>query len=76
MKHYDAVVIGAGNAGLSNYLLDRVTAGQHLLGSGPMKLVSGAVSNPREAHLRKSDQRFGWVCSCVAFPTGDIEIQL
>lgn len=41
-----------------------------------VKLVSGSVFNPREAHLRKSDQSFGWVYSCVAFPTSDIEIQL
>ncbi|WP_373188155.1 FAD-binding oxidoreductase [Halopseudomonas sp.] len=41
-----------------------------------VKLVSGAVFNPQEAHLRKSDRDFGWIYSCVAFPTGDIEIQL
>ena len=41
-----------------------------------VKLVSGSVFNPQEAHLRKSDQSFGWVYSCVAFPIGDIEIQL
>lgn len=41
-----------------------------------VKLVSGSVFNPQEAHLRKSDQNFGWVYSCVAFPTGDIEVQL
>lgn len=40
-----------------------------------VKLVSGSVFNPQEAHLRKSDLSFGWVYSCVAFPTGDIEIQ-
>lgn len=41
-----------------------------------VKLVSGPVFNPQEAHLRKSDRDFGWIYSCVAFPTGDIEIQL
>lgn len=41
-----------------------------------MKLVSGSVFNPQEAHLRKSDQNFGRIYSCVAFPTGDIEIPL
>ena len=41
-----------------------------------VKLVSGNVFNPSEAHLRKSDQDFGWIYSCVAFPTEDIEVQL
>lgn len=41
-----------------------------------VKLVSGEVFNPPEAHLRSSDKQFGWIHSCVAFPTGDIEILL
>lgn len=41
-----------------------------------IKLLSGRVFNPPEAHLRKSDRDFGWIYSCVAFPLGDIEIQL
>lgn len=41
-----------------------------------IKLLSGAVFNPTEAHLRKSDRDFGWIYSCVAFPTEDIEILL
>ncbi|MFN4316663.1 flavin reductase family protein [Acinetobacter parvus] len=41
-----------------------------------VKLVSGTVFNPPEAHLRKSDKDFGWIYSCVAFPTEDIEVQL
>lgn len=41
-----------------------------------VKLVSGSVFNPAEAHLRKSDYQFGWIHSCVAFPTEDIEILL
>ena len=41
-----------------------------------VKLVSGTVFNPPEAHLRSSDRQFGWIHSCVAFPTEDIEIQL
>ncbi|MFZ4965389.1 2Fe-2S iron-sulfur cluster binding domain-containing protein [Pseudomonas gingeri] len=41
-----------------------------------VKLVSGSVFNPREAHLRKSDRDFDWFYSCVAFPTADIEILL
>lgn len=41
-----------------------------------IKLVSGKVYNPPEAHLRKSDKDFGWIYSCVAFPTEDIEVQL
>ena len=39
-----------------------------------VKVISGNVFNPPEAHLRKSDETFGWVHSCVAFPTEDIEI--
>jgi ferredoxin-NADP reductase len=41
-----------------------------------VKLVSGEVFNPPEARLRKSDKQFGWIHSCVAFPTADIEISL
>jgi len=41
-----------------------------------VKLISGEVFNPPEAHLRKSDKQFGWIHSCVAFPTEDIEIML
>ena len=39
-----------------------------------VKLISGQVFNPDEAHLRKSDRNFGWIYSCVAFPLGDIEV--
>lgn len=39
-----------------------------------VKVIDGEVFNPPEAHLRKSDKDFGWVHSCVAFPTTDIEI--
>ncbi len=41
-----------------------------------VKVISGDVFNPPEAHLRKSDKDFGWIHSCVAFPTEDIEILL
>ncbi|MFT7371872.1 MAG: ferredoxin-NADP reductase [Oleiphilaceae bacterium] len=41
-----------------------------------VKLVSGDVFNPPEARLRVSDKQFGWIHSCVAFPTQDIEIIL
>ena len=41
-----------------------------------VKLLSGDVFNPPEAHLRASDKQFGWIHSCVAFPTEDIEILL
>ncbi len=39
-----------------------------------VKVVEGEVFNAPESKLRKSDQTFGWVHSCVAFPTSDIEI--
>lgn len=39
-----------------------------------VKVLKGKVFNPPEARLRKSDEQFGWVHSCVAFPTTDIEI--
>lgn len=41
-----------------------------------VKLRAGQVYNPPEALLRKSDRKFGWIHSCVAFPTSDIEVQL
>jgi ferredoxin-NADP reductase len=39
-----------------------------------VKVLQGEVFNPPESLLRKSDKDFGWVHSCVAFPTTDIEI--
>lgn len=39
-----------------------------------VKILDGEVFNPPESLLRKSDKDFGWVHSCVAFPTTDIEI--
>jgi len=41
-----------------------------------VKVLSGDVFNPPEAHLRASDKQFGWIHSCVAFPTEDIEIMI
>ncbi|MCR9145405.1 MAG: FAD-binding oxidoreductase [bacterium] len=41
-----------------------------------VKVRSGKVYNPPEALIRKSDKRFGWVHSCVAFPVSDVEIQI
>ena len=41
-----------------------------------VKVVKGSVFNPPEAHLRKTDEQYGWTHSCVAFPTEDIEIQI
>ena len=39
-----------------------------------VKVMEGEVFNAPESKLRKSDATFGWVHSCVAFPTTDIEI--
>jgi glycine betaine catabolism B len=41
-----------------------------------VKLRKGQVFSPPEALIRKSDKQFGWIHSCVAFPTTDVEIQL
>jgi ferredoxin-NADP reductase len=41
-----------------------------------VKLVEGEVFNPHEAKLRKSDRKFGWIHSCVAFPMSDVEIDI
>ncbi|TGM38283.1 FAD-binding oxidoreductase [Leptospira biflexa] len=41
-----------------------------------VKLKSGEVFSPKEAKIRKSDRKFGWIHSCVAFPITDVEIQL
>ncbi|XDD47320.1 FAD-binding oxidoreductase [Leptospira sp. WS39.C2] len=41
-----------------------------------VKLKSGEVFSPKEARIRKSDKKFGWIHSCVAFPITDVEIQL
>lgn len=41
-----------------------------------VKLIDGEIFNPHEAKLRKSDRQFGWIHSCVAFPTSDVEIDI
>ncbi|GBF50923.1 flavodoxin reductase [Leptospira ryugenii] len=41
-----------------------------------VRLVSGTVFSPSEAKIRKSDKKFGYIHSCVAFPTEDISIEL
>ncbi|PJZ85304.1 FAD-binding oxidoreductase [Leptospira harrisiae] len=41
-----------------------------------VKLKTGEVFSPEEAKIRKSDKKFGWIHSCVAFPVTDVEIQL
>ncbi|TGL59788.1 FAD-binding oxidoreductase [Leptospira jelokensis] len=41
-----------------------------------VKLKTGKVFSPEEAKIRKSDRKFGWIHSCVAFPITDVEIQL
>lgn len=41
-----------------------------------IKVLSGDVFSPSEAKLRQSDRRFGWVHSCVAYATSDVEILL
>jgi ferredoxin-NADP reductase len=41
-----------------------------------VRIVSGEVFNPTEAHLRRADAQFGYVHSCVAYPVSDLEIQL
>lgn len=40
------------------------------------KVEKGSVFNPPEAHLRKTDEQYGWTHSCVAFPTEDLEISI
>lgn len=39
-----------------------------------VKVLQGEVFSPPDVRLRKSDKTFGWIHSCVAFPTTDIEI--
>lgn len=39
-----------------------------------VKVTKGKVFNPPEAHLRVTDEQYGWTHSCVAFPTEDLEI--
>jgi len=41
-----------------------------------IKLISGSIFSPPQTHFRKSDRDFGWVYSCVAYATSDVEIQL
>ncbi|MBU2549107.1 MAG: 2Fe-2S iron-sulfur cluster binding domain-containing protein [Proteobacteria bacterium] len=39
-----------------------------------IKMISGRVFQPRGARVRKSDRRFGWIHSCLAYPLEDLEI--
>lgn len=41
-----------------------------------VRLVKGSIFAPGEAHVRKSDKRFGFIHSCVSYPVDDIEIQV
>lgn len=41
-----------------------------------VKVLKGSVFNPAEAHLRSTDEAYGWCHSCVAFPTSNVEILL
>lgn len=41
-----------------------------------VRVVSGEVFNAEEAKLRLSDERFGFVHCCVAYPLTDIEIDI
>ncbi len=41
-----------------------------------LRLKSGKVFLPPEAKIRKSDRKFGYIHSCVAFPTENIEIEI
>lgn len=41
-----------------------------------VRVLKGKTFNADEMHLRKSDEHFGWVYSCVAYPTEDIEIDI
>jgi glycine betaine catabolism B len=41
-----------------------------------IRVISGEVFSPEEAHLRKSDRQFGYVHSCVAYALSDVDVQL
>ena len=40
------------------------------------KLLSGKVYQPQGAKLRKSDRLYGYIHPCVAYPLGDLEIEV
>jgi len=40
------------------------------------RLVSGRVFQPRGVKLRKSDQKFGYIHPCMAYPLEDLELML
>jgi ferredoxin len=39
-----------------------------------VKILSGKVFQPADLPLRKSDDRFGYVHSCVSYPLEDLEV--
>lgn len=39
-----------------------------------VRVVSGEVFNAAEAKLRLSDEAFGWIHTCVAYPMTDVEL--
>jgi len=41
-----------------------------------VKVERGAVFEPTEAHLRKTDSHYGYTHACVCYPTEDIEISI
>jgi len=40
------------------------------------RLVSGRVFQPNGVKLRKSDQKFGYIHPCMAYPLGDLKLML
>ncbi len=41
-----------------------------------IKLLSGKVFQPKESMVRYSDQRFGYIHSCMSYPISDLEIAI
>ena len=41
-----------------------------------VRLVSGKIFQDPKALTRKSDEKFGWIHSCVSYPVSDIEIKV
>ncbi|HPJ40416.1 MAG TPA: 2Fe-2S iron-sulfur cluster-binding protein, partial [Spirochaetota bacterium] len=41
-----------------------------------VKLLSGKVYQPRGAHVRASDLKYGYIHSCAAYPLSDCEVLL
>lgn len=78
MSDYDAIIIRAGNGGMTA-ALTVANAGKKVLLECSLcrtKLLSGKAYHPQGVKLRKSDRDFGCIHPCMAYPLEDLQLMI